>query len=1283
MSSTQTFGIHNTVAVLCELHGCTEATAHFERLLSRAVSDLNLLLHLNSPQSTLTFSTSAFPDYSIHYTRASDDADELTYASIFSFLRQQGSVLLPSGAAYSKLLGVLKSPGFESSSNTHAVACLRGFASRMLHHLELSEAQVVSYLTQCMQYEFAYFSSLRTKIDLGDALDAGQSKDLAEALHEIVEVTPDLPDPRSSSDSLFSYRSPQSTDQALSQPLNFVSSDNDFTKLYNIFLQLGLLKLLGSAQLDSHRYAQIMLSFFKSFRQIEAFNSKSPLFCTDELINLLCGTELLSVIQLRLHPRARVLIAGLLSHASSPDSIGGNVSFANTLISQSFSRDELIDLISNLGAAISVMNEYGLEFNARFPMLFHQYASLVYEELPELATSEDYSFIDEIVGAVESIADFVEHEHTEDAITGILDKLRSVQYTLLEISSSLTLLMRYVIIQMHVSANLPKKILREWIYKTLRARQACVIYEEIAEPTLRKRIASQFLEKWHSTLLVNTEMLEISQEVYESKLLTKFFSLYSNAYHTVSSEYAMKGSQLIQRRVFEQWRGKLATLSAAETSGRSQCNLQLERLFFKRIYSRSQHLKSLASLQSEFNQNWKRTREQDLRAGVLDHWKRKFEKSSYSKQGASDPDVDLATKLKSLSLVSKTHLLGHFFSRWRARAKEHQSMTRFKQHKSVIIKLTFFRIWQHEKQLCEQQELFATRQTSKTQKAVFKFWSQQTKSRLLAREKSRSSDLRRSFKIWRLSFRKTKLSNSSLRNFLEFVFKHWHLRATGADLIAENDEKLVSCALKIWWRLSNSKRTGASFADKKYQESLLLQFINLWRFKLKLNQEMALVADLDLQRRHINLLLSKFSQVRALHSLADKHLDGFGNFSRKITLGSAMLSWKDAYLQNYERQTEEAVTKFHLNVSNPGRCRVIFKWWKKATVANSVKNLKLEQNLKHFSKTSAIKHSIFLHWWEKSQIILQAADRSLQFSEEVLSKRYLIVWLEALLTKVSYLNEIAEEFVGKRDHDQTIEILRKWELKLTKNVTRNQQTCDIFIEKWEKISLRSILQLWSHKLQLKQHTVDEFTEANSSFGSNTSPLAKKFLNSASTGRGTDSGKSPYTPMKMRSSGYPLTPARQGSSPTKLQETNQRIKSSNMEAMSMRFREARLKNTRPSSLYLTNSTRFSPPKRLETSRAFSSVSPPPAPQFDDSGPDATSSPSRPSASNHFDVSRSGVTENQMLESAKKLQIIKPIVIPREFESKELRRSPITKLKERLAASSAGARRASDVFTEGRV
>lgn len=290
--------------------------------------------------------------------------------------------------------------------------------------------------------------------------------------------------------------------------------------------------------------------------------------------------------------------------------------------------------------------------------------------------------------------------------------------------------------------------------------------------------------------------------------------------------------------------------------------------------------------------------------------------------------------------------------------------------------------------------------------------------------------------------------------------------------------------------------------------------------------------------------------------------------------------------------------------------------------------MEMEQKCISFQRHSDTLKSYLHHWRESALAIEELEDDAIEFELKMLMKKALVIWYERYTSNVQ-LTDLSNDFRDQREFSKLREVLNVWSMKVLKYVKRNEQSCTLFIEKWDQARKRDFFDLWRSNLLASRNVRDEDGDTTMS---NQSPLASK-----STRNLTGSPSYLNTPLK-RSPPRNLNTF----SSSRLESTTLRVKSQRISALKRRFESAKSSSERDardsrrvSESYQQNYVRLLPPK---VRNSYRSILPPEPPNFDIK---RTNTPAGPSP----------MDEMSIIATAKKLRRITPIFIPTEDDTEK--------------------------------
>lgn len=1118
-----------------------------------------------------------------------------------------------------------------SAHNQHMteVAALRNLFNSAAHIESRSATLLVDFLTQCL---------------LNDLL--GQDQLLQESTEQLLQG--------------MSLLSVNEMDYPPLAPLEI--SDAALGQLYRQTSQLLFFKRPPATAYAVKPYAEAMVAYFmkergvlcfeidtevataeksrllKSFlHQVLPHHSHHALGLIDEAIGSILEP---SSLPAEFNTESDVFSEESFSHNSENLSDSPSVSheIPQVSVSDKFSPQEVLDLVSNLTTVVSLLNDFGFTFQHLFPAIFHRYVSYVYDSLFDLAQPQDYAYIDSVVRSIGRVSEYVASDGGPDEIQSIVDDLMDLQNVIS--LDELTLLMRLAHIETHRPFATAKHILRYWNRRMLRLSELQVALEETKSSGLDLCLKKRMFAVWFDRSTKENLLLQQADAYFAKKTQARVLEQLwiGKQLHLLSMD--RQAAEFGTRRPFQKWHNKLLQHRDSVVMLEEHYKSVILRRAMALLQNRA---KWLGKLRQTADNQWAQTRNR-LDTIVLHFVVRNW----LNVLGGET----IVSKLAVLDNTANTLLKRRYFTRL-SKAHNLRSALTVQQQEKRLRDLQFaWGVWRMNFHRAQAKLLVQSLVDKRRKGTIFRFWRAQALNAHTAEELAQTALLKKMFKRWKLQ--KLAVETENMRSFHQarVTFRVWRLQTAAASLIDKVDQRTLRSAFARW---QQRMQTVHDRYDDWVQESdhrLLRETLSSWTVKLQAAREMQIVADLNVQRKFSNILWAKYHNIITNQALADD-LSMNHNTVDKILVRAQFVKWHELYLTRFEQQSQIQVRHFVDEVHCRGVLGVFLKHWATKTKQVVQKNKSLQQTLQFFNSTNVLKSQSFLYWLEKMEQRTEAFERAMAFDQMLLLKKFLARWYEMFLTKHRHLLDIAEDAASKRDYELIVDTFTRWQLKLTKITRRNNQTRDIFIGKWKKKSMLSFFQLWLYKTQKRQ----DFTDANMTLGSNTSPLSRKY------GMLPDPYESYLrTPVKLRF-GSPQTPLKSGSSPTRMLETNQKMRVTRMDALLERYRKVKARPSASSVLLRSGPfPRLSPPTKLERERDRA-VRPPPPPQFETIANnsfradaetaefDATSSPNISSLSPD--------SERELLASAKRLHRIRPVVVP-----PDPRVSPVSRLRDRM-------------------
>lgn len=1041
------------------------------------------------------------------------------------------------------------------------------------------------------------------------------------------------------------------------------SSDPVFSRLYRLFSPLARHNAWNL------QCARAMVAVYTAARSVRLAELESVPFHTDAvcafLVPLLPRSlrhSAESILRHQLHPSL-----GSTSPAAQPaqDPTGPTNAIHTIDPVQHPAPESPADLASNLDAVVSILNEYDLDFDPLFPHRFRHFLFLVHHDLPSCTCAADYDYITRVASIVNEIIDFDTSPAKDSSLVrAIVHDLHLMQFHLLR---QLTLLMRLALREVESLHQVVKSAFSVWNSRLLDAAQLQVLCDEDFLPRRHRVIFKRCFSVWYNKS-TRFRLLQAQAADYSDKrLAAKYLNSYWIQKLLAIARAEAQSDAFRLRPALRVWKSRYLSIQALNQQLCDYIESKTLATAFSALRIRQKALNYLDSLALDFYSQSLTKSETALVKHTMAMWTHKF-----ALQSGSTSDL-LSEKLSELGLLGLAFIARKYFLLWHRRCTLFEIAGQFEKKSHTRIKQKNFSLWKFRLQSRNLSGSLVVQRDLRLLSKALKSWKLALDDRRKASVFAEKSRLILAFKLWKLNLQLVTTEVPRQRRLLELSLTKWNLAKKAQLFRQKTEENLKVQAFQAWVKVYQTQGEKITRSSKVYDRNLLRQTLSGWESLLALNRELAVVANLNLQRKFLHILASKSAMHQQRGALADQLLKNGKTFDERLISAFYLRNWKDKYVKRYEDISRKAANDFESKVRNKNTLRVFFGYWNRKLRQLSKRMQILEQRLHSSSSFNEMGRIYLLHWCEKVVFQREAMEKSASFYTTLLHKKYLLAWYEKYVTKVDYLLDISDELRNQKDYICLLDNLRKWNLNLIKHVKRNNQTCTMFREKWEKANMKSLFQLWLHKtrqreLMLVDGEDEEYVEANTTFGSNLSPLSRKYPQTGSTSM-FDTTSYLNTPVKKQVQGLFTPQNRKGPSPTRLQETNQRMKIDKMDALINHYKLAKkLSNVDGR---LSKAVRLSPP-RLNYIPSHIPIKPP-APRFEthssSSSPEATSSPG-------LSV---GEPETSLLNTAKKLKKIKPLVIPPQREN-EFRLTSVSKLRARLQARGGSDIGSSNVFDD---
>lgn len=1225
--------LHQTLESICDLHQSAHSATYTDRSRVREIiHDVLNILSLQNSYTALTVSVetlgeSAYLCY--HSSLATPEDANFTYSKVFDYLKNK--VTFAQSPPLSDLLIQLENASrFVNRDSKILAEVIKNFSSFVEFLINLSakaETDFKNFIFSAFECEERYYVR-----EGRAATENGVNFDTEALLNGLPES--DRP--------VNGKRGVESATRTL-MPLPIASSDPNFIKLCHMLLQLWLL--------DAENYPRrqvlvdVLIKYYKHSRGITHFEKDTfeeqelkvhkiydffiGLAETPGLLPLSCYSEASEALDLLVKLPARK-VAEVFDHNPS---------------ARHFSKLHVVEMVANLESVVSILNEYGLKLDPNFPGRARLYTSFVYNEMADEASDLDFRYI---YGLYCAIRDIVAYESTsinsDSIMSSIIRALRSHEQQLVSSSSDSTILMRLSALVFSSDMLALRMLTLKWNRKVLKISQQESQVDIIHAKHDRQLLASH-LTNWFDRYMRVKDLELLAAEYNGKQLQARIFNRFwvNKLLSLARAEQA--ASVLSSALYLKAWIAKSEKCKRQDDSAAQHYNsrcLSRALMSWKIRHSKVRHMENA---ETEFRSQLGIQNNAILLLEAWKHWVAVFENRQHL-----DSHMNLSDKFATLSLKEIKFVEKRSFEMWARKAALGSIAVQLQQDQSAGRKRFFLQKWLS----CFRMQRMLSNHMDERLKVTLRSYLRHWKAKRFFETNSRQyydTNLKRKvLRAMRLRLRLEGQQHANEDRIVKKMFQLWLLKKTSNDSRLVLDSKLGLKVFSVWRESLEICNSRVQLAVHHHEVELKRKGLKSMRDLLLFNKEQSSAADIWIRRKFLMKMCRRYSSIPSIEKIL-RNLNSQIALEPRILLGSVIRYWKHQYLLKFQGTSEAKIADFRLNFQDPKQLEVAFKHWSKR--AGHVK--RLQQRLSQFGGSPELARGYLKRWANRlyeQQYLRQRGD---QFRVEELQKKAFLAWYEKFNSKVAYLGELGDELQNRYDVSKMVEKLRVWNLKYVKLVKRNFEMSQFFLEKWESRKMMAIFELWLHKSRRKAEDFgdhnddneDEFLEAQTSIRSNASPLARRDvfqLADLSYLR---------TPLRKRSDA-PVTPfGRLRDSPSKLLETNQRIKTDRLQALGARYKLARgneLSRTRPRLRAPEKSADYVPKLNI-----------PPAPNFQELDYRDTSLP--------ISQSRTLLPENSeidflVIDSAKRLRRIRPLVIPDATQEPRLQYSSTEKLKEKL-------------------
>lgn len=862
---------------------------------------------------------------------------------------------------------------------------------------------------------------------------------------------------------------------------------------------------------------------------------------------------------------------------AEPQNLQPPSSSVSTASMGTFSRSDRAVLVGNLRQLVPILKEYKINISESFPSLLKFYFDSVYEEVPESLLVDDYKYVTNLVRIVNQIVDFENNEETSDKSIDVLlnDLVNLHDILVLDVATS-TIIMRLARYEWVKALNLRKQYIERWNKKLLSVCQLDLLCNDTVMQQLKIAKLKYWLGVWYGkTIRFDRLSLEV-HDYYQLKLLLRYFigKVIGKVEKLVNEDDIATNFQL--KKYISRWKSKMQTFASQELQAVENYDSNLVRKYLEKILENASNSQSKSTILDEEERTFKMRYDKEIKDKVFKAWLAKATAKIVPGGNWRGHSSTVGEKLKYLADTERFFVRKKYFYKWRRQQYFFKKSFQVKRLHGINLMKYCFSLWHLKFRMISESEKFLVHKDLTFSKLVLKYWIQQKDLGKMADKFFMQQSLRKNLKAWEKAYRINQAKDAFERKIksvnLSLYFKNWKLQCMARNM-HNNDSR-------FFWFTSWKNKTDKFISQKSKavilcDKKLYSLTTNLWYSKVYKHREMHFTADNFVKRKVLAKISTKISNLRELELIVRG--SGPRDFDLWVTLKSCFILWSERYRENFRRMSELKIRQFEHNYVVPNLMRRKFGQW----VAKYNESLRRREHLDvicyNYLSSHPMRRDYFEKWLSLMIVNAELNERALEFERIVVLKRFLLIYYDQFMKKLVYLDDIAENFIAQRDHEKSAEIVRSWSMKYIMGIQRNNESCKLFIERWTISKLKSIFDLWIYKTREELDNGAQYnSDPNTSIISNLSPLSKKYYASLVNRSSSKNGGFLFTPLKGHSPKVDTPINSHETSPSKLQETTQRLKAEKINRLRERYRNAKI-NSPPRSESIFNARSLTPQK----------------------------------------------------------------------------------------------------------
>ncbi|RLV83139.1 hypothetical protein JA9_002734 [Meyerozyma sp. JA9] len=1112
------------------------------------------------------------------------------------------------------------------SDRSDIVASLENLFEFFAHIHRSAEDALVDYLARCVDYEIQHASIMRSNAGL--VLEEDVTEQLIEKLDSVGDIVRPFAE---------NHRG-NAIHTVVPPSLDLRSNDSVLLEYYQLFLEILTYKYEGGRGTvrDYKRYIHIMVNLYMRSRavgslELDTFEVK------EEKVNFLydfMSQEIVKTTDRLLVRAAHQAFNDLkLLRRQEPPVNRTPASIQNSADDFALSESERVAIISHVREFIPDLNDFNFSFNPNFSALLHKYFDLVFVEMEDRVSTGDRQFISSLKRSIDEIARFNYGDDLVDIKSAVM-QFYHLHSQLIESQS--TFLMRAAYMMFTRCFSTLRFHFKLWHLKTLKfAHDRHILQEKWKSNT---RLRNKYLAVWIGRTRQRQDVMAVASSYSASSLESLTFHKWQNKLQ-LSNNTCLKADKFAAKKFFGSWNSKFNVTKEQLRIARAHHRKIAYKPVLKVLVEKKAAIDTSIALADTFHSETKAKVHALLLKITFDLWVLRVNEA-FSNNASSVFDhteeasrsiesTTMSSKLKHLLTTEKQFVLSKFMRKIVLKHQLNKILQSVYIKNSKHILRVFFQLWKKVRIMNEALNSYNARRCRSLKREFWNLWTGELAVKSAQLTFRRERLLKWAFSTWKANLASKQKDQASLKRPVLTVFlQKWKLSFQLTLWTKEKDHAQMKNFFSALRRKQAQTVDNSESALQLHDEVLRKKAFKTWKTKNIAVRERLQDSDSFVLRKFTSKWLSQYSRIQDMSSLETK----LGPISDRLITKLYLKLWVQKQEEKYSLYIDEKVKFFERRLQGPLFVSRFFRHWVDQLLIRKNQEMEMEQRCIFFERHSYTLKAYLHHWRESALAIEELEGDAVEFESRMLTKKALVIWYERYASNMQLI-DLSNDFRDQREFSKSREVLNVWSMKVLKYVKRNQQSCALFIEKWDQARKRDFFDLWRSNLLASRNVRDEDGDTTMS---NQSPLANK-----STRNLTGSPSYLNTPLKK-------SPPRDLNtfSSSRLESTTLRVKSQRISALKRRFESAKnsserdaRESRRVSESYQQNYVRLSPPK---VRNSYRSISPPEPPNFDIK---RTNTPAGPNP----------MDEMSIIATAKKLRRITPIFIPTEDDEGTRERS----------------------------